>query len=259
MKYYVVDAFTDEIFKGNQAGVCLLEEFISDAVMQNIAMENNLSETAFAVKRESYYDLRWFTPNTEIDLCGHATLATAFIIFNHTDYDKKTVRFMTKSGELTVEMKDSLLEMDFPSRDPIATQITTQMEEALGVRILEAYESRDLLLRIESEDMLKNLVPNMTLLAELSDWFGVIVTAKGNEVDFVSRYFAPRAGINEDPVSGSPHCNLIPFWSKRLNKNTMIAKRLSFRTGTLYCENAGERVKIAGKAVLYLKGEILVD
>ena len=260
MRYFVVDSFTEQLFKGNPAGVCLLDEWLSDEVMQNIAAENNLAETAFVVKRDGYYDynLRWFTPTTEIDLCGHATLASAFVISNFVDQNAVAMNFHTKSGVLPVVKTGDLFEMDFPARKPLPIPVTPLMEQAVGVPVREAHLSRDLLLLVDSEQQVKNLTPDFDLIAKLPDCMGLIVTAKGDEVDFVSRFFAPNAGITEDPVTGSSHCELIPFWAERLKKDQLTAKQLSQRRGTLYCTACGERVKIAGKAFLYLKGEIQI-
>jgi PhzF family phenazine biosynthesis protein len=256
LKYYIVDAFTNELFKGNQAGVCLLDEWLNDEIMQNIASENNLAETAFVVKRNDYYDLRWFSPETEIDLCGHATLASAFVISNFVDNSREKIDFHTMSGKLSVEKKADLFEMDFPARMPTPIPITQLMEEAIGVSIQEAHLSRDMLLLVDSEQQVKNLRPDLSLISKVSDCFALIVTAKGEQVDFVSRFFAPNAGIPEDPVTGSSHCTLIPFWAQRLKKEEMVAKQLSKRGGTLYCGCRNDRVIIAGKATLYLRGDI---
>lgn len=258
MRYYIVDAFTDKLFGGNPAGVCLLNEWPDKDVMQNIAAENNLAETAFLVKRENYYDLRWFTPEVEIDLCGHATLASGFIIANFVDPEARTMRFETQSGTLTVTKRGDLYEMDFPARLPQKIKVTQLMSKAIGMPVLEAHLSRDLLLLVDSEQDVKDLTPDLSLLKQIPDCFAVIVTARGETVDFVSRFFAPNAGIPEDPVTGSSHSTLIPFWAERLGKEQLTAKQLSKRGGVLYCENCGERVKIAGKAVLYLQGEINV-
>lgn len=255
MKYFVVDAFTDTVFKGNPAGVCVLERELDTVTMQNIAAENNLSETAFVVKCDGYYDLRWFTPEVEIDLCGHATLGSAFVITNFVDTNAKEIIFETKSGALKVKKVDNIYELDFPSRKPKQTEIVAQMEQAVGVPILEAHISRDLLLLIKNEQQLKDLTPDFDVLRHLAD-HAVIVTAKGDTVDFVSRFFAPNVGVPEDPVTGSAHTTLIPFWAEKLGKKKMTAKQLSKRGGTLYCEDCGERVKIAGNAILYMKGEI---
>lgn len=258
LRYYIVDAFTDEVFKGNQAGVCLLDEWISSETMQNIASENNLAETAFVVKRKDYYDLRWFTPATEIDLCGHATLASAFIITSYVDQSIKKLDFHTMSGILSVEKKDDLFEMDFPARMPVPIPVTQLMEQAIGLPVKEAHLSRDMLLLIDSEQQVRDLQPDLNLVSKLPDCFGLIVTAKGDKTDFVSRFFAPNAGISEDPVTGSSHSTLIPFWAQKLNKEKMIAKQLSKRSGTLYLEYHRDRVRISGKAALFLQGDIKV-
>jgi len=259
MRYYVVDAFAESLFKGNPAGVCLLDEWLDDAVMQNIAQENNLAETAFVVNRGGYYDLRWFTPEIEVDLCGHATLASAFIISNFVDKRAVDIDFHTISGVLPVKKLDDLYELNFPARMPKQIDITPLMEQAAGVPILGAYLSRDLLLLLDSEWQVAQLQPDFNLIAKIPDCLGLIVTATGDYVDFVSRFFAPNAGVPEDPVTGSAHSTLIPFWADRLSKNKMVARQLSKRGGMLHCEHCGDRVKIAGKAALYLEGEIRVN
>lgn len=256
MKYYIVDAFSEKKFSGNQAGVCLLDKALDDQTMQHIAAENNLAETAFLLRNGDDFDLRWFTPEVEIDLCGHATLASAFIICNFVNPRMKTVHFNTLSGVLSVTKKDDLYEMDFPARKPERMEILPLMEQALGATVLEAHGSRDLLLLVENEEVVRTLTPSLELMGQISDYFAVTVTAKGNAVDFVSRFFAPNAGIPEDPVTGSSHSTLIPFWSERLGKTKMVAQQLSKRGGTLYCEACGDRVRIAGHATLYLTGEI---
>ena len=259
LKYFIVDAFAEHVFLGNPAGVCLLNQPLDDATMQHIAAENNLSETAFILpkgEKKDEFDLRWFTPKTEIDLCGHATLASAYIISEFLNPDIHIVHFYTASGVLSVTKKGDLFEMDFPARKPVKTEITPLMEEAIGCPVLEAHGARDLLLLVKDENTVLSADPNMELLRQIPQFFGIIISAKGNTADFVSRVFAPNAGIPEDPVTGSTHSILIPFWSERLNKKHMIAKQLSKRGGTLYCEDCGERVKISGKAVLYLSGEI---
>jgi len=259
MRYYIVDAFTDRLFKGNQAGVCLLDEWLDTDLMQTIAAENRLAETAFVVPRGTHYDLRWFTPEVEFDLCGHATLASAFVIANFVDKGAEVIRFETMSGTLTVTKKGDFYEMDFPARAPSPIAISSLMEEALGVRVLEAHQSRDLMLLVEDEETVRTLAPRMELVAQIPEAsVGLIVTAKGSSCDFVSRYFSPitDAAAPEDPVTGSAHCTLIPFWRERLNKREMLARQLSKRGGTLFCEDRGERVKIAGYAMLYLEGTI---
>ncbi len=256
MQYYIIDAFSDQLFKGNQAGVCILDEWLSDELMQSIAFENNLAETAFVVKRAEHFDLRWFTPVVEMDLCGHATLASAFVVANFVDASMREIKFNTRSGMLVVKKNDDWFEMDFPSRKPKAIEVTELMEQAVGVKILEAYQSRDMLLIVENQETVRNLKPEQSLVSKLPDSFGLIVSAVGQDVDFVSRFFAPNAGILEDPVTGSSHATLIPFWSERFGKDKMVAEQLSKRGGTLICENCGDRVKISGKATLYLEGKI---
>ena len=256
MKYYVVDAFSEHVFHGNPAGVCLVDSLLDGETMQSIAAENNLAETAFIIPKGNDFDLRWFTPTVEMDLCGHATLASAFVISNFINKNMDTVKFNTLSGVLEVTKRGDLFEMDFPARKPQKIQLHPLMEQALGCSVIGAYQSRDCVLLVESERAVQAIIPNMELLGQIPDSFAVIVTAKGSSVDFVSRFFAPNAGIPEDPVTGSSHSTLIPFWAERLQKKQMIAKQLSKRGGTLYCEDCGERVKISGKAVLYLSGEI---
>ena len=258
MKYYIVDAFTDELFKGNQAGVCIVDRPLDAALMQTIAAENNLAETAFVVRRDGYYDLRWFSPEVEIDLCGHGTLASAFIVSSFVDIGAVDMDFHTMSGVLSVKKDGDIYELDFPSRKPGPIGITPLMEEAIALPVLEAHISRDTMLLVESEQQVRDLEPRLDLISKIPDCFAVIVTAKGDEVDFVSRFFAPNASIPEDPVTGSAHSTLIPYWAERLGKDKLIAKQLSKRGGTLYCEDCGDRVKISGKAVLYLQGEIFV-
>lgn len=255
MKYFVVDSFADEVFKGNPAGVCILDSEISPELMQNIAMENNLSETAFAYKVGERYKLRWFTPGFEINLCGHATLATAYVIFEFVESDRNIVEFDTLSGILTVEKKGELYEMSFPRLMPEKISVTEEMITALGIEPIEVYSERDLYVVLENEEAVKAFVPNYARLRDLKNWLGVVVTAKGTDSDFVSRYFCPELDL-EDPVTGSSHSSLVPFWSAKLGKDIMVAKQLSKRGGVLYCENSADRVKISGRAVLYMRGEI---
>lgn len=257
MKYYIVDAFTGHVFAGNPAGVCLADKPLDAGPMQKIAMENNLAETAFLVKRDGYYDLRWFTPETEIDLCGHATLASAFVLMN-ADTSLLTVRFETVSGTLTVTRRGDMYLMDFPSRMPSPCPKPAVLEEALGVRVRETHLSRDLVAVVENEEAVRTMTPDFSLLRGIDGAFAVIVTATGTDCDFVSRFFAPDAGIPEDPVTGSSHSTLIPFWSERLGKKELLARQLSKRGGTLYCRDLGARVEIGGRAALYLEGEIKV-
>jgi len=262
MRYYVVDAFTDAVFSGNPAGVCVAEQELSAATMQLIAAENNLSETAFVVKRgePGEYGLRWFTPKAEIDLCGHATLGAAYVVTRYIAPRIQSMRFHTQvSGELTVRCSKGLFELDFPARAPQPTELVTAMGEAIGAPVLEAHISRDLMLVLPDANAVRLAAPDMEKLAAL-DGMGVIITAPGGEesVDFVSRFFAPKVGVPEDPVTGSAHCTLIPYWSQKLNKESMLARQLSGRGGALYCRLDGDRVRIAGKAALYLQGQIYV-
>ena len=259
MKYYVVDAFADKLFAGNPAGVCMPNKALSEAQMQSIAFENNLAETAFLSKRDDGYNLRWFTPKTEIDLCGHATLACAFVLMTTGQADTHQIAFHTQSGVLRVSRDGDIYTLDFPSRPPVACAVPEGLREALGARVIETHKSRDLVVVLESEAVVAALRPDFALLGRLDMGFAVIVTARGEKHDFVSRFFAPGAGIDEDPVTGSSHCTLIPFWSQRLGKRHMSAAQLSQRGGVLYCADEGERVKIGGKAVLYLSGEIQME
>ncbi len=252
---YQIDAFTSTLFRGNPAAVCPLEEWLEDQQMQAIAAENNLSETAFLVPRDDYYDLRWFTPVTEVDLCGHATLASAYVVFQFLNTALTRVEFSTKSGILAVERDGSLLSMNFPSRPASPCDIPDDLAQALGVQPKEVLLSRDYLILYESEDIVRSLHPNMEQLLKL-DCLGIIVTARGKDVDFVSRFFAPKAGIPEDPVTGSAHCTLVPYWSQKLNKKRLHALQVSQRGGELFCEDLDDRVKISGHAVTYLEGFI---
>ncbi|MBJ7689475.1 PhzF family phenazine biosynthesis protein [Weissella confusa] len=252
LNYHIVDAFAENVFSGNPAAVFILEDWLQDDVMQKIAIENNLSETAFAVKAGDGYDLRWFTPEREIDLCGHATMATAYILFNFFETSKTTLTFHTKfSGDLIVTKQGQILSMDFPSIMPAPTPILPEYEVAVGAKIKEAYLARDLFFLLDDESTVHQLKPDFSRLSKFELGVGVIVTAPGQNIDFVSRTFFPKLTINEDPVCGSAHSNLIPFWSKRLKKAKMNATQLSARGGQLMCELAGSRVVIGGKAVLY--------
>ena len=258
MKYYVVDAFTDTLFHGNPAGVCLLEKSIGEQLMQQIARENNLPETAFVQPiAKGRYRLRWFSPELEVDLCGHGTLATTFILHHFVSPEMENFHFDTKSGELSVSCQASMFELNFPARPPEMIDNIPAYSKAIGCEVLEAWLSRDLLLLVRNEQAVRDLEPDLALMKELDDGFGVIVTALGHQgVDFVSRFFAPRAGIPEDPVTGSSHCTLAPFWSQRLNRRRLSAQQLSERGGSLRCRCVEDRVFIAGKATLYLSGEI---
>lgn len=259
LPYFVVDAFTDKLFSGNPAGVCALPSWPDAGLMQNIARENNLSETAFVVGGGPDYELRWFTPAVEIELCGHATLATAFILCSFFGAGRETMKFSTQSGILSVEPKGDLLEMNFPARQQSRVEIDARMTKAVSVPVLGAYAGYNLTLELEDEKAIRELSPDLEAVRGLSEYHGLIVTARGENCDFVSRFFAPNMGIDEDPVTGSSHASLIPFWSERLGKTEMLARQLSSRGGTLHCRQAGDRVYIAGQAKLYLTGEIQID
>ncbi len=254
---YQVDAFTSRLFGGNPAAVCPLDRWLDDATLQAIAAENNLAETAFFVPGNGRYHLRWMTPEVEVDLCGHATLAAAFVILNYLTPDRDQVAFDTQSGELIVRRHGNRLAMDFPSRPPLPVIVDEKLRRALGAEPKEILAARDYCVVYETEEQVRALAPDMALLAKV-DRFAVIVTAPGNDCDFVSRFFAPAQGIPEDPVTGSAHCTLIPYWSRRLGKKMLQARQVSRRGGELACEDRGERVSLAGEAVLYLKGEITV-
>lgn len=251
---FQVDAFTSKLFGGNPAAVCPLDTWLPDEIMQKLAAENNLSETAFFVKEGEKYHLRWFTPEFEIDLCGHATLATAFVLFNYLGFIGEVIKFRTKSGVLEVRKKGHLIELNFPSRSPEPCDPPEALLKGLNIQPWKVLKSRDYFLVYKDEALIKQIVPDFKFLNQL-DVVGVIVTAASGEVDFVSRFFVPNSVIGEDPVTGSAHCNLIPYWSKELNKTTLTAKQLSVREGELFCEDKGDRVTMAGNAVLYLKGE----
>jgi PhzF family phenazine biosynthesis protein len=251
---YQVDAFTSKLFGGNPAAICPLEQWLPDDVMQKLAVENNLSETAFFVKEEEGFHLRWFTPEYEIDLCGHATLATAYVIFNQLDYGSGIIKFKSKSGVLEVTKKGDLIELNFPSRMPQDCEVPEALLKGINFPPVKVLKSRDYFLVYEDESIVQQIIPDFNYLNQL-DVVGVIVTAASKEVDFVSRFFVPNSVIGEDPVTGSAHCNLIPYWSKELHKNRLTAKQISAREGELFCEDKGDRVTMAGNAVLYLKGE----
>jgi PhzF family phenazine biosynthesis protein len=265
MRYHIIDAFADKLFSGNPAGVCLLDAWLPDSILQSVAAENNLSETAFLVRRDGYYDLRWFTPLIEVELCGHATLASAFVLFEEFEKVAHELCFKTKSGMLTVSKADELLYLDFPARPVVPCPAFKTFKKAFGVEPAAVFKALDFLVLIDDEETLRTLTPDFLTLKQIkteaaigSDDFGIIVTAPGTDCDFVSRFFAPNVGIDEDPVTGRAHCSLIPFWSERLNKTTLTARQLSKRGGTLLCEDRGERVMIGGRAVRYLQGEILI-
>ncbi len=254
---YQIDTFTKRVFGGNPAAVVVLHEWLEDHTLQAIAAENNLAETAFVIPDPVCSTLRWFTPVVEVDLCGHATLATAHVLFQEYYRDYAHLRFETKGGSLAVIRKDDHLFLDFPSRPGTPVTIDGTLIEALGTTPAAAMLARDLMVVLESEAEVKAFVPDYAAIQRL-DAFALIVTSCGEEVDFVSRFFAPRAGVPEDPVTGSAHCTLIPYWANRLSKSNLSALQLSNRGGELTCELRGDRVLIGGKVVQYMRGEISV-
>jgi PhzF family phenazine biosynthesis protein len=255
---YQVDAFAGRVFTGNPAAVCPLESWLPDAQMQSIAAENNLAETAFFVKNGSGYKLRWFTPAVEVDLCGHATLASASVILNDITPGERTVSFETKSGTLTVTRDGDLYSLDFPARPPEeCANVYPGLLAAVGGKPETVLAAQDYFLVYGSEDELRSLRPDMAALMNI-DRFAVIVTAPGREFDFVSRFFAPAKGVPEDPVTGRAHCSLIPYWSKRLGNKKLHAYQASPRGGEVWCEDRGERVTISGKAVRFFEGSIFL-
>ena len=261
-KIYQVDAFTDKLFSGNPAAVCILDTWISDEWMQLIGNENNLAETAFVVPNGQNFEIRWFTPTVEVDLCGHATLATAFVLFNIHQYPNSLIKFHSpRSGRLAVEKKEDMLFLDFPTDklEALSEEQNAIIEKCIGIKPIELYKGKaDYIAVIDNENSLRNLQPDLNEISKLKAE-GLIVTAKGDNVDFVSRFFAPQLGINEDPVTGSAHTLLLPLWSKKISKNRLIAKQLSKRGGHLICELKNDRCMIGGKARLYLTGEINID
>lgn len=256
--FYQVDAFTDRLFGGNPAGVCPLENWLPDETMQKIAMENNLSETAFFIKKEEGFHIRWFTPKVEVNLCGHATLASAHVIFNYMGYTGEKITFESRSGLLNVTREGDLLILDFPSNVPQRTALPNEFVQALNITPVQCFRGKDdYLLLYKSQQEIEALIPDHRKLEKM-DARAVIVTAPGSDVDFVSRFFAPRVGVDEDPVTGSAHTILIPYWAEKLGKKEMNAKQLSRRGGKLFCRCKGDRVDIGGRAVTYLKGEIIL-
>lgn len=256
LSIYQVDAFASSLFKGNPAAVVPLKQWLSDQQMQQIAAENNLSETAFFIPEGEGFHIRWFTPKAEVSLCGHATLGTAHVLFNELHYKGEMLSFKSKSGILNVQKDNDKLQLDFPADRVQETAMDPIFESALGCQAKAAYKGRtDYLLLFDSEEIIRAIKPDFKLLSE-SKARGVIVTAKGANTDFVSRFFAPNVGVNEDPVTGSAHTTLIPFWAERLQKKQMKALQLSERGGELWCTLSGDRVLIAGKAVTYLRGQI---
>ncbi len=261
IKIFQIDAFTDELFSGNPAAVCVLKNWLPDELMQSIANENNLAETAFVVSKGDDFEIRWFTPTTEVDLCGHATLASAYVLYNLLDYAGSLIRFYSpRSGWLSVTKRDEMLYLDFPTDTlELINGKQDTIHACIGITPIEVYKGKtDYMAVIDSESSLKSIQPNLEEIAKLKGR-GLIVTAKGDHVDFVSRFFAPQSGIDEDPVTGSAHTSLLPIWAKKLGKRNFIASQLSKRGGQLVCEYADDRCLIGGKAKLYLTGEIKLD
>lgn len=258
IKRYQVDAFADKLFTGNPAVVCPLEHWLPDAVMQNIAMENNLSETAFYVNEKNGWRIRWFTPTVEVDLCGHATLATAFVMFEHERVLGNSISFQSRSGVLVVKKEGDKLTLDFPA-DTIKKIQATPALQCFDEPVVEIYQGKtDYLFIFESEEQVKNCRPDFERIAKIGGR-GAIITANGNEVDFVSRFFGPQAGVDEDPVTGSAHTTLTPYWAAQLHKTEFRAAQLSKRGGKLFCKLEGNRVKISGTAKLFSIGTIFLE
>jgi PhzF family phenazine biosynthesis protein len=259
---FQLDAFAERVFTGNPAAVCPLETWLDDALLQAVAAENNLSETAFVVRREpregADYEIRWFTPATEVDLCGHATLASAEVVLGTLEPGRERVRFHSRSGPLDVARRGDLLELDFPARPPQCLEAGLPgLAEALGVAPLEVWQARDVMAVLADEEQVRGLRPDLARVAALPT-FAVIVTAAGREADFVSRFFAPAKGVPEDPVTGSAHCTLVPYWARRLGRERLRARQVSARGGELLCELRGDRVALAGRVARYLEGFVEV-
>lgn len=258
LKIYQIDAFTDKVFSGNPAAVCPLHEWLPAEVMQNIAMENCLAETAFYVNEKEGLRIRWFTPTVEVDLCGHATLATAFVLFNHESYQVDKITFNSRSGPLTVTKSGDTLTLNFPVDTLKEVDSIPELEEGLGVKSIKTFKGKtDYMLVFDNEDQIKNMSPDFKMIGKV-EARGIIVTAKGKQVDFVSRFYGPQSGMDEDPVTGSAHTSLTPYWAKVLNKTEFTALQLSKRQGKLKCKLLGDRVEISGQAKLYLVGKIFV-
>lgn len=257
MKQYIVDAFADKVFNGNPAAVCVMERWLDDGTMQSIAIENNLSETAFAVKEGEAYHLRWFTPGGEVELCGHATLATAYVIMRFYEPDQHKVAFDTLSGRLTVEKQGELLTMDFPSFQLKQIPVTEQMTAALGIRPIAAYYGADMVCVLENEEQVRHVHPNQEIIRQM-DGACFHITAPGSTYDCVTRSFAPKCNVAEDPVCGRGHCHVIPYWANQTGKTEFTAYQASKRGGVLYCTYADARTILRGKAVLYAISEIFI-
>jgi len=259
-KIYQVDAFTDKIFGGNPAAVCPLDKWLPNAVMQNIAMENNLSETAFYVRDGEQYQIRWLTPTVEVDLCGHATFAAAYVLFHHENSKGRMINFYSpRSGELIVTKEGDLLNLNFPADEVQQVELTQELSDGFDIKPQSAFKGKtDYLLIFKNEEEIKNLKADISMISKI-DARGIIVTAKGDKVDFVSRFFGPRAGVDEDPVTGSAHTTLTPFWANKLGKTELSAIQLSHRKGHLNCKYVPPRVEISGKGKLYMSGTIIVN
>ena len=259
MKQYTVDAFTEHVFSGNPAAVCVMEGWLPENTMRAIAKENNLSETAFIVKEEGGYHLRWFTPNSEVDLCGHATLASAFVIMNFYEKDAAEITFDTLSGKLFIRRRQDIYELDLPTYELKATPVTDAMSDAIGCRPVEAFLGRDLLCVLPTENDVRDCQPNQAMVQALDGLILHITASGSNGTDCVSRSFAPKLAIAEDPVCGSGHCHIVPYWSKKLGKNDLVAYQASDRGGTLYCRQQGKRTILSGKAALYAASDIHIS
>ncbi len=262
MKYkiYQIDTFTDKVFSGNPAAVCPLDKWLDDDLLQKIAMENNLAETAFYIKQGGQYQIRWFTPKTEVDLCGHATLATAYVLFNHENHGDNLINFYSpRSGQLTVAKQNDTLTLNFPIDIYESIELSEALKKGFDMLPLHVFKGKtDYLFVFETENHIRKIKPDLTQIAKLGGR-GVIITAKGDEVDFVSRFFAPQSGVDEDPVTGSAHTTLTPYWSTRLHKTELTAIQLSERRGYLHCKLLDNRVEISGQAKLYMTGEINIE
>jgi len=257
LRIFQVDAFTSIIFGGNPAAVCPLEYWLDDEIMQRIANENNLSETAFFVKEDNGYKIRWFTPTSEVDLCGHATLAASYVLFNILNYENNKINFSSKSGQLIVERNEDSISLNFPARNPQPIEFNEILLKALPIKPTEILFDKSTICVYDNEDQVRSMKPQIREFLRIKT-HGVIITAPGNSVDFVSRFFAPDVGIDEDPVTGYAHTLLIPYWAKKLNIEKLHALQVSKRGGELFCENLDGRVKISGKVVLYLDGTITI-
>ena len=259
LKYFKVDSFTNKLFKGNPACVVPLAEWLDDEILLKIAQENAVSETAFFVRNKNKFHLRWFTPEIEIDLCGHATLATAHVIKTCLNYSHNIIVFRTEIGELKVKIENNMYYMDFPSRVAVASDLPKEIKSSLNIQPVEVYKSRDYLLVYNNQIDIENIIIDRTSFDKINlGYGGVIVSSVGNSTDFVSRFFTPQASILEDPVTGSAHCTLIPYWSSKLNKDKMEAMQLSDRGGYIQCQNHVDRVIIGGQAILYSYGEFYI-